>query len=87
MRSLTIIKDNDGKTKVTQFGNYRQCKWSDEPVKSSSEIIDEFKEYFVSFMSNKHKVKKLQENIQYLSFYTAKDGGGLLQDIHVSEKV
>lgn len=85
MRSITIIKDSNGKIKVAQFGNYRQCKWSDEPVKSSSAIIDELKDYFVSFMSNKHKVKKLQENIQYLSFYTSKDGGDLYK-IFMSHK-
>lgn len=85
MRSITIIKDSDGKIKVAQFGNYRQCEWSDEPVKSSSEIIGEFKDYFVSFMSNKHKVKKLKENIQYLSFYTTKDSGDFYK-IFMSQK-
>ena len=72
MRSITIVKDEKGTIKVGQFGNYRQCSWIGE-VKSDSEIIDELKDYFFKFVKNKSNIKKLEESIKNLSFYTGKD--------------
>lgn len=75
MKSLTIIKDEEGKIKVANFGNYRQCDWSDEPVKSGSQLIDEFRAYLVKFTLDKSKMKKLLDSIKDVSFYTSKDSG------------
>lgn len=94
MKSLTIIKDEEGKIKVANFGNYRQCDWSDEPVKSGSQLIDEFRNYLVKFTLDKIKMKKLLDSIKNVSFYTSKDSGEFYkmfqsnrkQDIEIYDK-
>ena len=45
------------KIKITNFGNYRQCDWSEEPVKLGSQLIDEFRNYLVKFTLDKIKMK------------------------------
>lgn len=86
MRSLTIIKDEEGKIKVANFGNYRQCDWLDEPVKSGSQLIDEFRDYLVKFTLDKTKMKKLLDSIKNVSFYTSKDSGEFYRMFHSTRK-
>lgn len=73
MRSVTIVKDSKGVVKVGQFGNYIQIDWLDEPDKTDGELLEEYKQYIIDFFCDEKKVKKLQENIAHLSFYTSKD--------------
>lgn len=94
MRSLTIVKDEEGKIKVANFGNYRQCDWLDEPVKSGSQLTDEFRDYLVKFTLDKTRMKKLLDSIKNVSFYTSKDSGEFYkmfqsnhkQDIEIYDK-
>lgn len=73
MRSVTIVKDAKGVVKVGQFGNYIQIDWLDEPDKTDNELLEEYRQYIIEFFRDEKKVKKLQENIAHLSFYTSKD--------------
>lgn len=94
MRSLTVIKDEEGKIKVTSFGNYRQCAWADEPIKPDSQLIDEFRDYLVKFTLDKCKMKKLSNNVKNVGFYAAKDSSDFYrffmsnrkQDIEIRNK-
>lgn len=86
LRSLIVIKNEEGKIKVANFGNYRQCDWSDEPVKSSSQLIDEFRDYLVKFTLDKIKMKKLLDSIKNVSFYTSKDSGEFYRMFHSNRK-
>ena len=73
MRYLVIVKDSDGKVKLAQFGNDLQCEWQEEPLKSNAQLLYEYSSYFLSFVKDSTKRKKLEENIRYLSFYTSSD--------------
>lgn len=72
MRSLTIIKNVDGKIKVAQFSNYLPCTWSDE-YESSESVLKKSVESFINILSNKENVRKICNSLVHIDFYNSKD--------------
>ena len=65
MRTLTIVKDSDGKPKIAQFGS---CCYQDD-----EQLLDEYESFFVSFIDDTKKVKLLQKKIESIKFFSEQE--------------
>lgn len=64
-RTLTIVKDKDGKVKIAQFGS---CWVDDEPTCVSDQM-----HFFEDFVSSEEKVTSLKKGIDKIAFFSEQE--------------
>ena len=74
MRSLTVVKNENGDVKIAQFGRTDEC---DKAVE-----IDQF----TAFIFDPKKVSRLKKAITYARFWTEKDQGQYLKSLMAGNK-
>lgn len=62
MRTLTVVKDQDGNVKIAQFGN---TEYEENPS-----TIDEIISYFKAFVEDKSNLNALEKKISNIKFFT-----------------
>ena len=62
MRTLTVVKDQDGNVKIAQFGN---TEYEENPS-----TIDEIISYFKTFVEDKSNLNALEKKISNIKFFT-----------------
>ena len=65
LRTLTIVKDNDGRVKIAQFGS---CWVDDEPTCASDQM-----QFFEDFVSSEEKVTSLKKGIDKIAFFSEQE--------------
>lgn len=67
MRTITIVRDLEGKIRIAQFGNYRPLDYDD--TRTNADIVEDMNTQFTNFIHDISKIKTLLSKLSHISFF------------------